>query len=358
MALQQYHVGGTYYGFDPSNGQMIAFPNMQTLLQYFPNGIDKNAPTLPSNAPTQLANQMPGQVVNPFSAPQTTQAPTPQVQQPTQPIQQAPVQNTPPANVPPAMATSIARANGQPDPYAPLPVNTPAATPNDPASLLTGPYAELYGQLKGYLDKLQANGQSVNPSIQITPEQIAAFTAQAQNEIAPYYANQLKVARQSLMQSLGYSTAQIQKQEEDLQKQYGNSLRTLAENSAENGFAQSGIRGRQQDDLATATQSSIDQARSALGNSASNAASQFAQTYGSSNLPSAPTLNSTRVLPGQSQFQSGGSNPLYTLSPEVYDGLTGTQQYQQTADINNRVSQLSGAANQSAVNTQLRSLTL
>lgn len=62
MALQQYHLGGTYYGYDPSNGQLVAFANMQQLQQYFPSGIQQNAPNLPVD-PTQ-ANRTPGTPVN------------------------------------------------------------------------------------------------------------------------------------------------------------------------------------------------------------------------------------------------------------------------------------------------------
>lgn len=232
--------------------------------------------------------------------------------------------------------------------------------PNDPSSGLTGDWKALYDQLQGYLTKLQANGQSVNPSLTISPEDIAKFTAQAQNEINPYYASKLAQARQSLFQSLGYSTSQIQQQEKDLERQYGNKLNAMASNLADQGFAQSGIRTQQEGNLSNDTQSTIDQARASLSNSATNAAGQFASTYGTDNLPTAPTLGTTpRALPGQANFQTSNSTaPIYNLSPEVYNGLKGTEQSQQTADIQNRVSQLEGAQNQTAVNTQQRALTI
>lgn len=228
---------------------------------------------------------------------------------------------------------------------------------NDHASQLTGQWKDLYDQLDGYVQKLTANGQSVNPNIQISPEDIAKFTAQAQNEINPYYASRLAQARQSLFQSLGYSSSQIQQQEQDLQKTYGNQLNSLASSLADQGFAQSGIRSREEQNLADTTNSSLDSARASLGNSATNAASQFASTYGTSNLPSQPTISGApRALPGQAHFSTSASSPLYNLSPDVYSGLQGTEQYQQTADINNRVSQLEGAQNTTNANTQIRAL--
>lgn len=43
MALRQYRIGGTYYGYDPLAGQAIAFSNPETFQQYFPDGFDPSA---------------------------------------------------------------------------------------------------------------------------------------------------------------------------------------------------------------------------------------------------------------------------------------------------------------------------
>lgn len=62
MALQQYRIGGTYYGYDPSTGQLIAFANEQQFNQHFSGKPDPNAPQLPIDPST--ANSQPGQMVS------------------------------------------------------------------------------------------------------------------------------------------------------------------------------------------------------------------------------------------------------------------------------------------------------
>lgn len=392
---------GNYFFYDPTSGNLANVFGQGTLFALFGDKWETNttplnstayktAPLLPSTISTSTITDAlnargsvvgtQGNIVAPYSAPtgtsqtqaiadaplanNTLSAPAPTTSAPvttqTNPTQANP--NYTPGSVtssPTSQAPTTPTSGSNPVSGSVNPGTLPGTGPTGAALGLSGDYAALYDQLNIYLQKLTANGQTVNPNVQITPDQIAKFTAQAQAEINPYYANQLATARQQLMQSLGYSTSQIQQQEQDLQKTYGNSLRSLAGNLADQGFAQSGAANRGYNDLATSTQSSIDQARSALSNSASNAVANFAQKFGSGNAPSFNISGAPRVLPGQANFQTAqGSNPLYTLSPNVYNGLTGSEQYQQTADINNRVSQLSQAYNQGQINNQTRSLNL
>lgn len=134
MALQQYHIGSTYYGFDPNTGETIAFANEAQLKQYFPGGFVKNAPTLPSNALVDKANAAPGQVVNPFNnstskTPATTNTSTP-----------APTQSTPPpttTNNPPPVG-GLQMPAGYPASNPPANSNSSSGTTNiaaQPASV-------------------------------------------------------------------------------------------------------------------------------------------------------------------------------------------------------------------------------
>lgn len=228
-------------------------------------------------------------------------------------------------------------------------------------------YEELYNQLKTYLDKLVANGQVINPNIEITPEKIAEFTAQAQTEIDPYYASQLKLAREDLLSSIGYSKQQILANEQELERKYGTSVRKLGEQSAEQGFAQSGIRQRGEQELAADTQSQINQGRTMLGNTVGTAARTFAQQYGAQNIETpaitaAPVVQAgnERFLPGQAivSGQASTEQPLYQLSPDIYDSLVGSKQYEQTAAKRTRVSELEKAFRTTQQNQQLRQLSL
>lgn len=220
-------------------------------------------------------------------------------------------------------------------------------------------FQQLYSQLNDYLAKLQQNGQVLNPNIQLDPTHVAQFLSQAQSEINPYYAGQLKLAQDDLSRSLTNAQQTNSANEASTQRAYSSSLRTLGENAADQGFAQSGIRNRQEGDLATNTQATLDAGRRDLNFGATNAASGFARQYGTAALPSMNIGATPQVSTGESTFGSSGRQlPLYQLSPDVYNGLTGSQQYQQQADITNRASQLEGAFNSNQAINQARQLTI
>lgn len=221
-----------------------------------------------------------------------------------------------------------------------------------------GPYADLYKQMQDYLTKLQQNGQVINPNVAITPDQLAAFTTQAASQIHPYYATQLAAATDSFLSGLGYNTDQFKNSVSQAQEQYGRTLDALGSTAADQGFAQSGVRQKQEGQLAGDVQNNLDQMRSSLFNTSENAARSFAQTYGGAQVPTAPTLGAApRVLPGQSQFNTTGSNQgLYSLDSSIYNRLIGTQQNAEKQATDTLASQLSTNANQLKANTTQRSL--
>lgn len=217
----------------------------------------------------------------------------------------------------------------------------------------------LFTELEGYLKRLEQNGKVLNPNVTLTPEKVAEFMAKASSEIQPFYANQLKVAKDQFLTSLGYSAAQIQNQERQLEQTYGINLRTLGEDAAERGFAQSGLRQRDERQLATDTQNTIDTNRQSLAYNAGNAARSFAGLYGTQQTPSFGLSKAPRVLAGQSSFQRElGDSPFYELSPSVYAGLKGSEQFQQEADTRTRASELEAAFNTQNQINQTRKLTI
>lgn len=234
---------------------------------------------------------------------------------------------------------------------------TPAGEPN--LSGLPPEFQQLYSQLEQYLQKLQANGQILNPNIELTPEKIAEFLAQAHSEIDPYYSNVLKIAQEGLTRNSNYALGELANNEAQLQSQYGRSLRSLGENAADQGFAQSGLRQRDEQQLASDTQNTLDTNRRQLQFGAGTDALNFAGTYGGANLPAQSMSTSPRVLAGESNFTSGGgTQPLYSLSGSILEGLKGTSQYQQEADVRNRSSQLEQAFNSNNAVDQARKLTI
>lgn len=199
----------------------------------------------------------------------------------------------------------------------------------------------LLQQTQTYLDTLTKRGETINPSVEISPETTARFLSQAQREISPYYSGQLRIARENLLRQAGYTTDEINASERDIEKKYGTSLRALGETSAETGFAQSGRRLEGEQDLATETQNTIDANRRKLEFEAGNQARQLASEWGGEVLPSATLGSAPRVLAGQSSFQrTGESKPFYSISDSVLSGLTGTQRYNEQAQTRARASDL------------------
>lgn len=237
---------------------------------------------------------------------------------------------------------------------------TGTGTPGAPdLSGLPPEFQQLYSQLSDYLAKLQKNGQVLNPNIELTPDKVAEFLNQAHSEIDPYYSTQLKLATDALQSSINYGKQNLLTDEQRAQTKYGTQLRTLGENAADQGFAQSGLRSRDERTLATDTQNTINDARSQFGYNAGNAARTFAQSYGGANIPQFNISETPQVAAGESTFgQTGRSLPLYQLSPDLYNGLVGTEQYNQTAAVKNRASDLESAFRSNQSIAQQRQLTL
>ena len=209
-------------------------------------------------------------------------------------------------------------------------------------------YDALLTSLTSYVDELRKRGLAVNPNIEITPDQIAQFTKQAESEMDPYYSTQLKLAREGFLRDQGYSLDQVNQYESNLEKQYGRQVRQVGELAAEKGFAQSGIRQLEEQNLATDTQNLLDVNRQQVGFQAGTQARTFAQKYGGLQdqaFPTTPQIGVTpRVVAGQGAFQKDARQlPFYELSPDVYSGLIGESEFQRRGAIRSRSSELEGA---------------
>ena len=192
-----------------------------------------------------------------------------------------------------------------------------------------------------YLANQAAQGNVVNPNIEINDATLAGFLAQAQQEIDPYFSSQLKIAKESLLANLGFSRDEILRKEQEDIKKYGKDVRAIGESAAEQGFAQSGRREESERDLAFNTQSSIDERRRSLEFGAGNAARGFAQQYGTSELPSLNIGAAPQFAAGEYGAVSQGANrSLYTLSPETYSGLIGEQEFARRGAVRSRASEL------------------
>lgn len=247
--------------------------------------------------------------------------------------------------------------NGQPinlDKFKQLGINADFVKPGESVSLTqatTGKHpaeVPVVDQLQQYIDSLYNQGYVLNPDIQLTPEKIAEFTAQASAEIDPYYKTQLKLAREQLLSTQGYTADQINQYETNLERQYGQQLKDFQASEADKGFAQSGERVLGEQNLATDAQNLLNQNRASSQQTLMGQGRTFAQNYGGlfgEQVPQGPQIGATpQVQAGQLNFnRSGQTSPFYTLSPDVYDGLTGTQEFNRRSSELGRASDLESA---------------
>lgn len=221
---------------------------------------------------------------------------------------------------------------------------------------------QLYDLAKKFLDDLQRRGQIINPAVSITPERIAEFMDQASKEIDPFYAEQLKLAKESFLTDVGYSKEEIARLESETERMFGQATRRIGEELAERGFAQSGLRRREETELAEETQRAIELQRRQLTQKTGAALRQFYQKYGAPALPQEeiPKLPPTpRALPGEERFERTGREfPFYELPEGLYRDIVGSSEFERRGAVSKRGSELEEAERRKQELERIRSLTL
>ena len=218
---------------------------------------------------------------------------------------------------------------------------------------------EVYGQLESFLTDLEERGQAINPDVEITPERLQEFAAQAGREIDPYYSDLLKSNVSNFLYDVGFSVSQILENERKLEQKLGRDIRSLSERAADVGFAQSGIRQREESNLAQDFGDTIGQNRRQLEFDANLGARQLATEFGGANVPTFNLPTAPTVSAGEGTFgRTLGSSPLYNLSDTVFEGLKGTRTFEQEAAKRSRVSELEAAERSRQALGQQRQLLL
>ena len=222
--------------------------------------------------------------------------------------------------------------------------------------------------MQQFLSELQKRGQSINPDVQITPERVAEFMRQAQSdigtfmpyaekEILPYYETQLKLAREGFLTSLGYSQQELLQNEQDLERKYQKNIQQIGEQAAERGFALSGGRQKEERETAEEAQRQVGFGRQRFGLQTGEKARQFAQTYGTAQLPT-PTISAAPKVGLEGFERRPEQEAVYTLSPEVYEGLIGSEEFAKRGALRGRAAEIEGAFRESEALKQYRQLTL
>lgn len=309
------------------------------------SSLPPNTPLSQGQTMNQIANQygvsMPGGATPTQTTGPTTTAPI---------YSGAPVFNNPTPTPSTAGPSSSGPATNTSD--ATLGIDTSGLSPDQQATF--GTYAQ-------WLQQMINTGNMINPALQITPKTTADFLSAATDQIHPYYATQLSAAIDQLKTSFANDSTTLSNNENAAENTYGRNLKTLQGNEADNGFALSGIRNTDEQNLATDTQNSLNSARQSFGTTANNNVLSFANRFGGNaamglNL-TAPTP-APRVVAGENSFdKTGGTTPLYTLSPSVYSGLIGSDQNAETSATNSLASGLASNANAVAGSRSLTALT-
>jgi len=239
------------------------------------------------------------------------------------------------------------------------PTTPPPVVPDETTSTGNEILDQTLQILTQYLDKLDQRGQMINPAVEVTPEQMADFLAQAQSEIDPYYSGQLKLARENLLFSAGYTKDEVLKAEAELERKYGIGVRQLGERAAETGFLYGGRRRLAERELAEETQADIERTRRALGYETGVAAREFARRWGTEELPTLEIGAMPRAMAGRRKFGVGAeTTPLFQLRPDIYQGLIGEQEFARKTAVRQRQAELEEAWRTKEEAKKLREITL
>ena len=197
------------------------------------------------------------------------------------------------------------------------------ASPATPSFQSTGipQMDELLAEMKKYLDKLNAAGQKINPDMTITPALAQQFLDQAETELNPQYAEQLKVIKSDLTQNLGDLQKQYDINQEDTQSKLKQALLGSRESAAGAGTTFSGGQRKAESMAIQSQQRSLDLGALQFGQNLSSQLGKAEQAIGSSalntlNIPKLPTYQ----VGAEGEFNPAGSQAGYT----PYGGLTGT----------------------------------
>lgn len=223
---------------------------------------------------------------------------------------------------------------------------TGADAPEDPTSPLAGvdttgwtqDMMDLFTELNDQIEGLIAQGNMVNPEIEIDEATLAGFLKQAQTELDPHFKELTEQVRGDLQRTLEFKTIQQQEREQALGRQYEKGITSIGEQAAERGLAYSGRRQLQETEFGQEAQRALTQGRRAFGFDATTLGQQAERLAGSTALSDMnfPSLSSLPTV-GARQFQFGGDDsPVYQLS----GGLMGEIQKQKEVAERLRASEL------------------
>jgi hypothetical protein len=165
----------------------------------------------------------------------------------------------------------------------------------------------ILGELSKVVDNMVSSGKVVNPDIEITPEQITEFTNLASSQISPYYKSQIDWIKEDLDKSVVNLKKQYDLYKQDEEQKFKTNLTGIGETSAEQGFARSGIRKKQEEELIQGTNRSLESNALQLENNLRGLYGTTAKTIGTSEISSLPSYTFESPQVGYQGLTTGRS---------------------------------------------------
>lgn len=183
----------------------------------------------------------------------------------------------------------------------------------------------ILGQLTTILDNMANAGSVLNPAIELTPAEVAAFLTQAKTELSPYYNSYIDSIKTDLDADLKVLKENYDLNKEDRLAAFKSNLAIQGENEATQGTIFSGGRIERAGAIRDASQRSLQSLGLNTMAAARGAGSAAERNVGSLGLGSfsSPTIESGKLnLLGEGQYQPIETRNLYNLQGGVYGSKT------------------------------------
>lgn len=198
------------------------------------------------------------------------------------------------------------------------PDGTPKVTGNEAGD-------KLLNTLVTKVDDLVKAGNTVNPAITITPEQTAAWLAQAKTELDPYYAGEIDKSIAAFKTYADREKQTALQNEQDTVGKYSRDLWSTGENLSESGWGSSSKRMTEEDLLAKEAQKTVDRNRELAVFNTQGQANLAAADVGGGTFNTKAGDYSFGARPlftaGKAGVGLGANTPLYSISPSVASRL-------------------------------------
>lgn len=215
-----------------------------------------------------------------------------------------------------------------------------SASAGGPTSTGVPQLDELLGTLQTYLDGIVAAGNKINPNIEISPETLKQFLAQAEQEINPYYKSTINAIRDDVQKNLGVLQKQYELDKKGTEAQLRDTLATTRESAAGAGTIFSGARGAGERDLGSLYNRKFEEQALGLESSIGGTLRDTERTIGSRNISSLiPSFSSASASTEGKGSVIGGR----TLSFQPTGGITGSLERENLTAIEQRRNELESA---------------